>query len=153
MTHASLFSGIGGFACGNAIVPQVVADIQDDRRIRNKTTEMKEQVTSIEQSKRLIELGVPAEMASMVWDTISLASHPILREWDTSTDTKRWQVDRVGRLHITRSSYSRGKDWRVFYKRVGVSKGAIVSFGDSTLICPACDMIEWLLANNYKLNI
>lgn len=30
---------------------------------------MKEQVTSIEQSKRLIELGVPAEKASMVWDT------------------------------------------------------------------------------------
>ena len=28
---------------------------------------MKEQVTSIEQSKRLIELGVPAEKASMVW--------------------------------------------------------------------------------------
>lgn len=59
---------------------------------------MKNQVTSIEQSKRLLELGVPAEMASMVWDTISLASHPILREWDTSTDTKRWQVDRVGHV-------------------------------------------------------
>ena len=59
---------------------------------------MKEQVTSIEQSKRLIELGVPAEMASMVWDTISLASHPILREWDTSTDTKRWQVERGGHV-------------------------------------------------------
>lgn len=28
---------------------------------------MKSQVTSIEQSKRLIELGVPAERASMVW--------------------------------------------------------------------------------------
>ena len=28
---------------------------------------MKDQVTSIEQSKRLIELGVPAEKASMVW--------------------------------------------------------------------------------------
>ena len=38
---------------------------------------MTNQVTSIEQSKRLLELGVPAEMASMVWDTISLASHPI----------------------------------------------------------------------------
>ena len=32
---------------------------------------MTNQVTSIEQSKRLLELGVPAEMASMVWDTIS----------------------------------------------------------------------------------
>lgn len=29
---------------------------------------MKDQVTSIEQSKRLIELGVPAEKASMVWE-------------------------------------------------------------------------------------
>lgn len=36
---------------------------------------MKEQVTSIEQSKRLIELGVPAEMASMVWDTIYPLRH------------------------------------------------------------------------------
>ena len=27
MTHASLFSGIGGFACGNAIVPQVALRI------------------------------------------------------------------------------------------------------------------------------
>ena len=90
---------------------------------------MKEQVTSIEQSKRLIELGVPAEMASMVWDTISLASHPILREWDTSTDTKRWQVDRVG--HVP----------------------AFTVADLLNIICPACDMIEWLLANNYKLNI
>lgn len=29
---------------------------------------MKDQVTSIEQSKRLIELGVPTEKASMVWE-------------------------------------------------------------------------------------
>lgn len=135
---------------------------------------MVNQVTSIEQSKRLIELGVPVEKASMVWDTRSLASHPILMIWDTVAEAKRWQADNFGRvpaftvadllniipegitygrLRITRSSYSRGKDWRVFYKRAGVSKGAIVSFGDSTLICPACDMIEWLLANNYTLNI
>lgn len=31
---------------------------------------MTDQVTSIEQSKRLIELGVPAEKASMVWHTM-----------------------------------------------------------------------------------
>ena len=29
---------------------------------------MTDQVTSIEQSKRLIELGVPADKASMVWE-------------------------------------------------------------------------------------
>lgn len=94
--------------------------------------------------------------------------------WDTVAEAKRWQADNFGRvpaftvadllniipegitygrLYITRSYYSKGKDWRVFYKRVGVSKGAIVSFGDSTLIPPACNMIKWLLENNYKLNI
>lgn len=29
---------------------------------------MKNQVTNIEQSKRLIEMGVPADKASMVWE-------------------------------------------------------------------------------------
>lgn len=138
---------------------------------------MKEQVTSIEQSKRLIELGVPAEKASMVWfpeykivdNAIRIVPNGnykliiknpyILKDKVVPAFTVADLLNIIpegityGRLRITRSSYSRGKDWRVFYKRVGVSKGAIVSFGDSTLICPACDMIEWLLANNYKLNI
>jgi hypothetical protein len=33
---------------------------------------MTDQVTSIEQSKRLIEMGVPAQKASMVWRTMSI---------------------------------------------------------------------------------
>nr|DAU07336.1 MAG TPA: hypothetical protein [Caudoviricetes sp.] len=33
---------------------------------------MTDQVTSIEQSKRLIEMGVPAQKASMVWRTRSI---------------------------------------------------------------------------------
>lgn len=36
---------------------------------------MTDQVTSIEQSKRLIDLGVPAEKASMVWATCSGKYH------------------------------------------------------------------------------
>ena len=36
---------------------------------------MTDQVTSIEQSKRLIELGVPADKASMVWATCSGKYH------------------------------------------------------------------------------
>ena len=36
---------------------------------------MENQVTSIEQSKRLIDLGVPAEKASMVWATCSGKYH------------------------------------------------------------------------------
>lgn len=31
---------------------------------------MENQVTSIEQSRRLLEVGVPAEMASLVWTTV-----------------------------------------------------------------------------------
>lgn len=46
---------------------------------------MTNQVTSIEQSKRLLELGAPAEMASMVWDITSPAPHPVLKIWDTET--------------------------------------------------------------------
>ena len=140
---------------------------------------MKEQVTSVEQSKRLIELGVPAEKASMVWfpeykigdnklPIYPTGNYELVMKYKSFGDMEDKVIPAFtvadllniipegityGRLHITRSSYSRGKDWRVFYKRVGVSKGAIVSFGDSTLICPACDMIEWLLANNYTLNI
>ena len=36
---------------------------------------MTDQVTSVEQSKRLIEMGVPAEKASMVWATCSGKYH------------------------------------------------------------------------------
>ena len=61
---------------------------------------MKEQVTSIEQSKRLIELGVPAEKASMVWETISFVHNPTLLILEANTDMKYWQVDNLGpRLH------------------------------------------------------
>lgn len=58
-----------------------------------------------------------------------------------------------GRLRITRSSYSKGEDWRIFYKRVGTSKGSIISFGDRTLVAPACNMIEWVVTKGYKLNV
>lgn len=33
---------------------------------------MKDQVTSFEQSKRLIEMGVPAQKASMIWHTMPI---------------------------------------------------------------------------------
>lgn len=132
---------------------------------------MKEQVTSIEQSKRLIELGVPAEMASMVWDTISLASHPILREWDTSTDTKRWQVDRVGHVPAftvadliailpttTCGGFQIGLDrvrndsTHIFYEDCADSSH-IVFFIENSLVESCVEAIEWVISNNYKLNI
>lgn len=42
---------------------------------------MKNQVTSIEQSKRLIELGVPAERASMVWNRMFRDKKTGYTEW------------------------------------------------------------------------
>lgn len=48
---------------------------------------MTEQVTSIEQSKRLIELGVPAEKASMVWEMDEDCAR--LKIWNTDKETRR----------------------------------------------------------------
>lgn len=132
---------------------------------------MKDQVTSIEQSRRLLELGVPAERASMVWTSCSNEWHlSVLPHYraskeciDSGVSTPAFTVVDLlemlpagityGRMHIARSTYSKGEDWRIFYKRVGVSKGCIVSFGDCTLMQPVCDMIEWLLSNGYKLEV
>lgn len=135
---------------------------------------MKNQVTSIEQSRLLIGLGVPAEKASMGWfgpNYDVLCNKDAADNYTMTELGEYWQdsdyipaftvVDLLGmlpagvtygRLHITHSTYSKGEDWRVFYKRNGVSKGYIASFGDRALIRPACDMIEWLLSNGYKLN-
>ena len=132
---------------------------------------MTNQVTSIEQSKRLLELGVPAEKASMAWAQcrgewhLSVLPHyTASKEYiDSGISIPAFTVTDLlemlpagityGRLYITRSSYSKGEDWRVFYKRVGVSKRSIISFGDHTLIVPACNMIEWVVSNGYKLNV
>lgn len=131
---------------------------------------MKEQVTSIEQSKRLIELGVPAEMASMVWDTISPASHPILRVWDTDTDTKRWQVDNIGHvpaftvadliaiLPTVCGGFQIGLDrvikdnTHIFYEDYADSSH-IIFFMENSLVESCVKAIEWVVFNNYKLNI
>lgn len=48
---------------------------------------MKNQVTSIGQSKRLIELGVPAEKASMVWEMDEDCAR--LKTWNTDKQTRR----------------------------------------------------------------
>ena len=133
---------------------------------------MKNQVTSIERSKRLIELGVPAEKASMVWDTISPASHPILRVWDTSTDTKRWQVDNVGHvpaftvadliailpitcgdLHINIEEIKNSHKFIYYEGRDGYDNLQTVLFVENSLVESCVRAIEWVTSNNYKLNI
>ena len=132
---------------------------------------MKEQVTSIEQSKRLIELGVPAEKASMVWDTITPASRPILRvAFDADVDTRRWKVDNINSipaftvadliaiLPTTCGGFQIGLDrvrndsTHIFYEDYADSSH-IIFFMENSLVESCVKSIEWVVSNNYKLNI
>lgn len=131
---------------------------------------MVNQVTSIEQSKLLLELGVPAEKASMVWDTISLASHPILMIWDTVAEAKCWQVDNFNRvpaftvadliaiLPTVCGGFQIGLDrvrndsTHIFYEDCADSSH-IVFFIENSLVESCVKAIEWVVSNNYTLNI
>lgn len=137
---------------------------------------MKEQVTSIEQSKRLIELGVPAEKASMVWDDSSCKGH-ILKIWDVDDETKAWHyrmdssayvpaftvADLLGLLpnviQDTHNTYELtltamvGGGWRFCYTPV-LNQLEADNIGEEMaddLMELLCNRIEWLLSNGYKL--
>lgn len=139
---------------------------------------MKEQVTSIEQSKLLIELSVPAEMASMVWDTITPASRPILRvALDEDVDTRRWKVDNTdsipaftvadlidmlpitcGDLHIhieeiTNSHKFIYYEGREYIHGEGYADSQTVLFVENSFVESCVKAIEWVVSNNYTLNI
>lgn len=128
------------------------------------------QVTSIEQSKRLIELGVPAEKASMVWETISFVHNPTLLIWEANTDMKYWQVDNLGYvpaftiadlidiLPTVCGGFQIGLDrvrkdnTHIFYEDYADSSH-IIFFIENSLVESCVKAIEWVLSNNYKLNI
>ena len=143
---------------------------------------MTDQVTSIEQSKRLIELGVPVEKASMVWrwgwvcGTVDEENYE-LKIWQECKMDKILAYQEFpesfipaftvadllgmipaeityGRLYVSHPKIPSVKnDFNVFYKRVGREKGAIKSFRHPNLTCACVMMVEWLLSNGYKLNI
>ena len=132
---------------------------------------MKDQVTSIEQSKRLIELGVPADKASMVWDTITPASRPILRvALDEDVDTRRWRVDNMNSipaftvadliaiLPTACGGFQIGLDrviknnTHIFYEDYADSSH-IIFFMENSLVESCVKAIEWVVSNNYTLNI
>lgn len=137
---------------------------------------MKDQVTSIEQSKRLIEMGVPADKASMVWHTmpavIGRSKLQIAEEGHVGWMCRNFPGQYApaftvadllgvipaeityGRLYVSHPKIPSVKnDFNVFYKRVGREKGAIKSFRHPNLTCACVMMVEWLLSNGYKLNI
>ena len=138
---------------------------------------MIDQVTSIEQSKRLLELGVPAEKACMVWKTTYHAFHPILRAWDAGTDTKRWQVDNIGYVPaftvadliimlpavcgyfiIGLAEFGNNNKFiyyeaPVYVRGKGYEGTKNVMFTENSLVESCVKAIEWVVSNNYTLNI
>ena len=132
---------------------------------------MKDQVTSIEQSKRLIELGVPAEKASMVWEMDEDCAR--LKIWNTDKETRRVLhnkypnyyvpaftvadqqellpvfIDAKGTFYLNISKCYEG--WYVSYETE--SGAELISHRGIKLVDVLMDATEWLLSNGYKLNI
>lgn len=139
---------------------------------------MKDQVTSIEQSKRLIELGVPAEKASMVWeywinqdfskDVPEEVIYNLNTKANRGTDWCDMDIpaftvaDLLGMIkpvYIFEILYGpcieRTEDntsWMFEYGAISEDE----NFGYAqcnSLVDLLCDRIEWIVSNYYKLNI
>lgn len=139
---------------------------------------MKEQVTSIEQSKRLIELGVPAEKASMIYQSYYTQGVPKLyaqyyqRNGCPPKEKIREDVipaftvaDLIAILPITCGDFhlgleGLGKNNKFIFYEVSeyvIGKGyegkKTVVFPENSLVESCVKAIEWVIYNNYKLNI
>ena len=136
---------------------------------------MKDQVTSIEQSKRLIELGVPAEKASMVWEMDEDCAR--LKIWNTDKETRRvlhnkypnyyvpafTVADLLGKVlpNVIQDAHNTyeltlkavvGGGWRFCYTPV-LTQLEADNIGDEmgyNLIELLCNRIEWTVSNGYK---
>ena len=136
---------------------------------------MKDQVTSIEQSKRLIELGVPADKASMVWATCSGKYHlSVLPHYKATPEyiksgesipafTVADLLEKVlpDVIQDTHNTYELtlkavvGGGWRFCYTPVLTPLEAD-NIGDEmgdNLIELLCNRIEWIVSNGYELNL
>lgn len=133
---------------------------------------MTDQVTSIEQSKRLIELGVPAEKASMIYQSHftqgvpKLYAQPYQRNGYPPKEKIREDVapaftvadlqellpvfiDAKGTFYLNISKCYEG--WYVSYETE--SGAELISHRGTKLVDVLMDATEWLLSNGYKLNI
>lgn len=136
---------------------------------------MKNQVTSIEQSKRLIELGVPAEKASMVWEMDEDCAR--LKIWNTDKETRRVLHNKypnyyvaaftvadllgvmppdipavVGQNHDYALTLSNNFCWNLRYENSHTHQciGEQLEFD---LVDLLCNRIEWIVPNGYELNL
>ena len=133
---------------------------------------MTDQVTSVEQSKRLIELGVPAEKASMIYQSHFTQGVPKLYaqpyQWNgyppkekiredvapafTVADLQELLpvfIDAKGTFYLNISKCYEG--WYVIYETE--SGAELISHRGIKLVDVLMDATEWLLSNGYKLNI
>lgn len=124
---------------------------------------MKNQVTSIEQSRRLLELGVPAEKASMCW-----IKNPTENEYDicvhdefcyevasleavpafTVADLLEMMPERIPLQNEDEGDFVIGKvdgEWAVDYDAFCDSDNSILNISFKA--------VEWLVLNEYKLKI
>lgn len=140
---------------------------------------MKDQVTSIDQSKRLIELGVPAEKASMIYQSHftqgvpKLYAQPYQRNGYPPKEKIREDVvpaftvadllekvlpnviqDAHNTYELTLKAVV-GGGWRFCYTPVLTPLEAD-NIGDEmgdNLIELLCNRIEWIVSNGYGLNL
>lgn len=140
---------------------------------------MKDQVTSIDQSKRLIELGVPAEKASMIYQSHftqgvpKLYAQPYQRNGYPPKEKIREDVvpaftvaDLLGKVlpNVIQDAHNTyeltlkavvGGGWRFCYTPVLTPLEAD-NIGDEmgdNLIELLCNRIEWIVSNGYGLNL
>lgn len=130
---------------------------------------MKDQVTSIEQSKRLIELGVPADKASLVY-----RKRYIKRDYVLDVEDREMEViapaftvadllekvlpnviqDAHNTYELTLKAVV-GGGWRFCYTPV-LTQLEADNIGDEmgdNLIELLCNRIEWIVSNGYGLNL
>lgn len=134
---------------------------------------MKDQVTSFEQSKRLIELGVPAEKASMVWEMDEDCAR--LKIWNTDKETRRVLHNKYPNYYVPAFTVAdllgllpsvifiairfnptlekTGEDgWDFEFGQI--SQDEEYGFAhNKSLIELLVGRIEWIMSNGYKLNI
>lgn len=139
---------------------------------------MKDQVTSIEQSKRLIEIGVPAEKASMVWeywinqDFSKDVPEEVFYNLNTKTNRGTDSCDRdipaftvadllgmikpvdIGPDACNPCLEKMGNegDWRFEFGQILGDED--FGYGSNhNLINLLADRIEWIVSNGYGLNL
>ena len=126
---------------------------------------MKDQVTSIEQSKRLIELGVPADKASLVYRKRYIKRDYVLdvedREMEVIALPAFTVADLLGLLKPIIFTTSRlypaleKTEMDGWYFEFGqISKEEYYGFArNKSLVDLLVGRIEWIVANSYELNI